>query len=85
MDLAAGEAFALNGVARTDKIEDLHLAKFGPDYAVELLGRTGEPKADRPVQLAVKHRDFKEPVRVTVKTDANGRVLLGRAGRRRHA
>ena len=43
-----------------------------------MLGRTGEAKPDRPVQLALKHRDFKEPVHVTLKTDARGRVVLGR-------
>src|SRR5262249_5563663 len=53
------------------------LAKFGPDYAIELLGRTGEAKPDRPVHLSFKHRDFKEPVSVTLKTDPRGRVLLG--------
>ncbi len=77
VDLSASESFTLNGVARTEKIEDLHLAKFGPDYVIELLGRTGEAKADRPVQLALKHRDFREPARTTLKSDARGRVLLG--------
>lgn len=77
VDLVAGKIFALNGIAKTDKIEDLHLAKFGSDYVLELLGRTGEPRAERPVQLAVKHRDFREAVRVTLKTDAAGRVHLG--------
>ncbi|HEY2784395.1 MAG TPA: hypothetical protein VGJ05_05410, partial [Fimbriiglobus sp.] len=76
-DLVAGEAFALNAIAKTDRIEDLHLAKFGADYVLELLGRTGESKAGRPVQVAVKHRDFKEPVRVGLKSDATGRVMLG--------
>ena len=41
-----------------------------PTTSIELLGRTGEAKPDRPVQLALKHRDFKEPVHVTLKTDA---------------
>jgi hypothetical protein len=77
MDLAAQETFALNEVERTDRIEDLHLARFGPDYAIELLGRTGESKPDRPVHLSLKHRDFKEPVNVTLKTDPRGRVVLG--------
>jgi hypothetical protein len=80
IDLAAGEAFALNGIAKTDKIEDLHLAKFDGDYVLEVLGRTGEPEADRPVQLAIKHRDFRTPVNVTLKTDAEGRVQLGMLG-----
>jgi transcription termination factor NusB len=77
IDLATADAFNLNGITKTEKVEDLHLAKFGPDYMIELLGRTGEIKVDRPVQLALKHRDFKEPVHVTLKTDALGRVRLG--------
>jgi hypothetical protein len=77
VDLSAAEVFALNGVDKTDKIEDLHLAQFGPDHVVELLGRTGEPKPDRPVQLSLKHRDFRQPVVTTLKTDAQGRVNLG--------
>jgi hypothetical protein len=77
VELAAAQSFALNDIDRTDRIEDLHFGKFGADYLIELLGRSGEPKADRPVQLALKHRDFKEPVRATLKTDAEGRVKLG--------
>ncbi len=77
IDLAVTETFALNGIAKTDKLEGLHFARFGPDYAVELLGRTGEPRADRPVQLSLKHRDFRQPVNVLLKTDAQGRVKLG--------
>src|SRR5439155_1039340 len=77
LDLAAGETFALNEIERTEKTEDLHLAKFGADYAIELLGRTGEAKPDRAVQLAFKHRDFRQPVQATLKTDAQGRVNLG--------
>jgi hypothetical protein len=77
IDLAAGETFAMNGIDKTDKIEDLHLAKFGPDYVIEIRGRTGEPRPDRPVQLAMKHRDFKEPARADLKTDGRGRIVLG--------
>jgi hypothetical protein len=77
IDLATARSFPLNGIDRTDKTEDLHLAKFGPDYVIELLGRTGEAKPDRSVNLQLKHRDFREPVSVSLKTDAKGRVLLG--------
>jgi hypothetical protein len=77
IDLAASQSFPLNQIDRTDKIEDLHLAKFGQDYAVELLGRTGEARPDRQVNFALKHRDFKEPVHVSLKTDPRGRVVLG--------
>lgn len=77
VQLADGQTFALNGIDLTDKTEDLHLAKFGSDYVIEVLGKTGEPKKDRPVQLALKHREFRELVQVTLKSDNNGRVKLG--------
>jgi hypothetical protein len=77
VELAASQSFALNEVARTDKIEDLHFAKFGTEYVLELLGLTGEVKPDRPVQLAFKHREFKEPIHTTLKTDPLGRIKLG--------
>ncbi|MCE9531461.1 MAG: hypothetical protein K8T89_10125 [Planctomycetes bacterium] len=77
VDLVATRTFGLNEIERTDKIEDLHFAKFGANYTIELLGRSGEAKPDRPIQLAFKHRDFKEQVHTTLKTDAQGRVNLG--------
>jgi hypothetical protein len=77
IDLGVAESFSINEIDRTDKIEDLHLAKFGPNFVIELLGRTGEFKPDRPVQVAFKHRDFKEVIGTTLKTDATGRVGLG--------
>ena len=80
IDLTAARSFALNEIDRTDKIEDLHFVNAGGTYAIDLLGKTGEPKPDRPVQLAVKHRDFRHPVEVSLQTDRNGRVTLGALG-----
>jgi hypothetical protein len=77
LDLASSDMFTMNEIERTDKTEDLHLAKFGGDYVIELLGRTGEQKADRAVQLSLKHRDFRQPVQTVLKTDLQGRVRLG--------
>src|SRR5262249_45215264 len=77
INLADAATFALNGIDKTDKIEDLFLAKFGADYVIEIRGRTGEPRPDRPVQLVIKHRDFKEPAHAVLKTDARGRIVLG--------
>ncbi len=76
-DVAATQTFRVNAIDLTDRVEELHFAKFGANYVLELLGRTGEVKADRPVQVSVKHRDFKEPVQAMLKTDAKGRVALG--------
>jgi hypothetical protein len=77
VELSASKSVTLNGIELTDKIEDLHLARFGAGYVVEVLGRTGEAKPDRPVNLVFKHRDFKQPVNVTLKSDPMGRVALG--------
>jgi len=77
IDLSVSESFALNEIDRTEKVEDLHLAMMDGQYMLELLGKTGEPKADRPVRLSLKHRDFNEAKHVMLKTDAQGRVLLG--------
>ncbi len=76
-DLVVSERFALNEIERSDKIEDLHLARVGDSYFLELLGRTGEVKPDRPVQLRIKHRDFSFEVLTTLQTDAAGRITLG--------
>lgn len=77
IDLAAQETFTLNGVDKQKKTETLHLSQWGSQFVLELRGRTGEERVDRVVQLSIKHRDFKEPVQVTLKTDDKGRIHLG--------
>ena len=77
LDLAVAETFTLNGIDKTEKIEQLHLAKFGADYVIELLGKTGESKVSKPVLVTFKHRDFRQVHSVSLKTDAKGRILLG--------
>ncbi|MFO0870347.1 MAG: hypothetical protein U0935_15580 [Pirellulales bacterium] len=77
IDLTAQQSFNVNAIDRSEKIDDLQLIKIGTQYALELRGRTGEFKAGRPVQLALKHRDFQAPINATLKTDGKGRVQLG--------
>ncbi len=77
-DLTAAQSFSLNAIDRTEKVEDLHLKHAGGAYYIDVLGKTGEPKAGRPVNFSIKHRDFKDTVPVTLQTDANGRVTLGK-------
>ena len=74
---AANDTFSVNQIDHTEKVEDLHFAKMGDAYLIELLGKTGESRVDRPVQLSFKHRDFKRTVSITLKTDERGRVDLG--------
>ena len=77
VDLAVQESFTLNQIDQTEKVEGLHLLRVSGDYVVDLLGKTGETKADRPVRFTLKHRDFREPAQVTLQTDPQGRVRLG--------
>ena len=77
VDLSASHSIVINQIERSEKIEDLHFAKFGNDHVIELLGRTGEPRVDRSVSISLKHRDFKNLVQVNLKTDNLGRINLG--------
>jgi hypothetical protein len=78
VNLSDHAGFAVAAITRTEKTEDLHLMRDGDRHIVALLGRTGEPRADRPVNFVLKHRDFKAQVQVTLQTDAAGRIDLGR-------
>jgi hypothetical protein len=71
----------LNQIDTTDKIEALHLARTSVEgasqYFLELLGKTGEPRPDRPVNLTLKHRDYRDLIQTACQTAPDGRVLLG--------
>ena len=77
VDLSAEQSFSINEIDRTDKTEDLHFARVGGNYVIDLLGKTGEAKADRPIQITLKMRDFTQPVNASLATDASGEVNLG--------
>ena len=79
--LTDSASLALNQIDTTDKIEALHLAhtrvEGAAQYLLELLGKTGEPRPDRPVNLTLKHRDYRDPIQTTCQTDAQGQIHLG--------
>ena len=76
-DVEASDSVNLNQIDRTDKIESLFLVKTGDTYALELRGKTGEPRPSRPIPLLLKHQDFKTSFPITLKTDPEGRIQLG--------
>lgn len=77
IDVQAAQTFALNEIEKTPAIEDLHFSRSGTDYVVDVFGRTGEPRANRPIALTLKHEDFRDPVQVTLRSDEAGRIHLG--------
>jgi hypothetical protein len=78
MNLADSQTFQVNAISKSEKTEDLHLLKIGGgNHVIELLGRSGEVLAERAVRITLKHRDFRDQVVVTLKTDDHGRIQLG--------
>lgn len=77
VDLTVGDTYAVNAIDRTEKIENVHLSKVDNRFVIDVLGRTGEVKTHRPVQLTFRHRDFTREVHVSLRSNANGRIDLG--------
>jgi len=77
-NLSASETFRLNQIETTDETLQFHLAKIDGSYVIEVLGKAAEPYADRAVTLEIKHFDFKDTARVTLQTDQQGHVHLGK-------
>ncbi|HEY9071239.1 MAG TPA: hypothetical protein VIV61_13360 [Candidatus Ozemobacteraceae bacterium] len=76
-DLSISRTIELNGIQATDRIETLFVRHLPEGYTIELLGKTGEPLSDRPIQVQVKHRLFREPFQGVLQTAADGRIDLG--------
>lgn len=78
VSLVSKEDFHVNQIDTDVKVEDLHLSKIGDEYFLDLLGKNGELKVGRSIQLTLKHRDFREPVNVALQTNMQGRIKLGK-------
>jgi hypothetical protein len=58
-------------------IEALYLARTASGYVISALGKSGEPRAQRPVTIALTHRWSRTQLNVELATDAQGRIELG--------
>jgi len=76
-DVAASRGFAVNQIDRTDKVEDLFLARSADRWLLEVRGKSGEPRPSRPVVVTLKAREYRHPFSVSLKTDARGAIDLG--------
>ncbi len=77
-DLTASHTWTLNGIDKTEAVNDGHLSTFDGQRVFELLGKNGEPIADQQVIFTFKHREFNRPQVIPLRTDAQGRVNLGK-------
>lgn len=76
-DVAGSVSMDVNGVEQLDQVENLLLAREPEGYVVEVLGKNGEPRAYRGLNVRLKHRDFRDLVHASLQTDEQGRCLLG--------
>lgn len=75
--LSDQRTFEINGVEALEFSHDVHLSRIGEGYILQTLGRSGEPRADQPVEVNLSHHAFSDPITVSLKSDARGRIDLG--------
>ena len=77
LDLSASATIQVNQIAKTEAIAFPHLTRTAAGYAIDVLGRNGEPLTGRRVDVQLKHRDYGKPVSAALKTGPRGRIVLG--------
>jgi len=75
--LSTGRSWQINQIDQTDIVDSGHISKFGDDHVFELLGRNGEPVADRQVVFTFHFTGYPATVNVPLRTDEKGRIMLG--------
>jgi hypothetical protein len=69
--------FDLNGMDQTDIFENLLLNHEDNTYTLEVLGKNGEPRIHRSVDISLKHKYFQDRIKVNLQTDTKGCIQLG--------
>ena len=69
--------FQVNDQLRTDKVDGLFLSRIGAGFVLEFLGRTGEARGGRNVNVQLRRPGFSQSRNFTLKTNAAGVVDLG--------
>lgn len=77
-EVSATRSFELATINRTTTIEALYLAQTAGGWVLSALGKTGEPRAQRPVNIGLVHRWSLMQREVALATDARGRIELGK-------
>ena len=77
VQLASGTAAEVATIHRTDQLEALYLAPTPDGWVVSVLGKTGEPRPRRQVNLTLRHDAVTDEITATLDTDERGRVELG--------
>ncbi len=76
-ELSDSRTVELATIHASTSIEALYLARTSAGWVISALGKTGEPRARRPVTVALFHRWARTQLTIELGTDANGRTELG--------
>jgi hypothetical protein len=76
-ELADARSYQLGTIHGTTSIEALYLSRTAAGWVISALGKSGEPRAQRPVTVSLVHRWARTQLNVELATDAQGRVELG--------
>ena len=76
-ELSDQRAFQVASIHATQAIEALYLSRSVEGWAISALGKSGEPRAQRPVTVSLVHRWARTQLAVELATDARGRIELG--------
>ncbi len=77
-NVRASHTWEFNGINHTAATSDGYLLREANGYIFELLGKNGEPIAERAVSFKFTTGEFKAPASVSLSTDEHGRVSLGK-------
>ncbi|MBM3850664.1 MAG: hypothetical protein FJ396_10880 [Verrucomicrobia bacterium] len=77
-ELSATRTWEINGLERTARVQDAFLRRDGENHRIEVLGRNGEPVPDQALRLVFHRRGFVATEEASLRTDAQGRIQLGR-------
>ncbi|WP_156345672.1 hypothetical protein [Verrucomicrobium spinosum] len=75
--VAASRTWTLNTLDKTDAVYAGRFSAIEGRHFFELLGKNGEPVADRPVGFTFSHPDFTQTIELALRTDEKGRIDLG--------
>ena len=69
--------FAVNGIDAGAATTAVLLLRTAQGYVLEARGKDGEHKVGLTCELVLQHRDYRDPIELSLQTDADGRLALG--------
>ena len=76
--VSSDQSWQINAIDKTAEIAMANLIRSAEGYAIELVGKNGEPMEARAINLRIKHRDFTDELTTTLQTNSKGIAKLGK-------